>query len=1793
MNRNLTYCQKYRLLLWKDIKLQLANVVELVMIILLFALMPIIFTIGTKVARSVFPPDIEVEKTPGPKSVNTSLFEKLYFTPNNGILEQLINQLANISGIKDVDVYDSNTELYLNLMTNKKAMGIAFPSEWHDIKSCPKVLNITIFMPLSIKRKDFKYFESGFLLLQERMSQIFIYHRNAGKEKIPRVLMNHFPYPLYVPNHYAQSAKAMTYLTLTSFFLPCITIAKYVVAEKERRQKAILSAMGFGNSVHWLAWYTKSMLLLIPCVMIMIIIFAIGSVYEFSNLICLILIFIVYVHSLVLFAFFVSSFFSKSLSAVVATLLIYLATGIPFLIVGAEDSSVASQTAASFGLNSALFYILASVATMEMQSVGLQWHTMDSTASNGHKLSIVAHMLIMFAISWIELLICLYVEALRPGEFEVPQPWNYPCQKRYWCPHRYVSSVFHQGPLLPLSKKSSNGNSPITSPLGQPFTNLDDRTQENFENVPINSKIGVEIRSLSKNFGYRNIVRNLFLNAHENEITALVGHKGSGKTTTIMMLCGILQPTTGTALINGYDIVSEPKLAKSSLGICPQHSVLFKGMSARDHIYFFSRIKGYTKKEAMLESNIYINKLSLLNFQRRDAMKLSPGNQRRLSLACALCAGSKVILCDEPSSGLDAVGRHELWRFLQKEKRGRTILVTTQILEEGEILADRIAIMNDGQILCFGTLGYIKQLQFASFTLSCQMAPNSKAEKLTDLIMLYMTTTTPLFRGSNVNYKLPRCKMNRFPELFQQLENNKKSLDVVSFGVSDTSLDGIYLSLDYGQGLRNRGGADPEDKDKADFSLQTEKSVRSKERATSSLVRYQQTVESSSKSEFQNDSILKPKASIYPIETWEPKNRRKGSCMAQWQAMIIKKTNYIASRALIFIIILIIPLLYGVVVLWTASLEKCTRQTDIPPVLPLSLDYYSYDDMTVLLEIDNDLYKSAGDAYVKSVKEPATVQRIRSIFSYLLKASPLVRRDIRRKYVSGATFNNLSTVTAWFNSDAFEHSAPIAMNLVYNALGKAVLGENDFSIFVNRGDLHDFVFKDIISRTKRRSKRQNDPDYEDYPDYETQEDDNIVIKPSTSTTPADNYDSLYKPGDGNQLAAQLSILEASSTLLNEKGKRKQLLGSLLIITAYIALALSIFSVFVTKERVQYLKLQQEIYGVTLSHFWLTHFLGDLLIFAIYMVALTISIYHLTKWYQVFIMLLLIGFACLPFVYLCSFLFRQPTSAFAGNFTILVMTGGLLFYILYMFKLLTDVNFRTVFAILPMYVGAFGLFKCLASREYCDREVLPPIDDLDCKFGSCNVFCACKPENNWIEVWLLIIHCLVWFLFLWFSTFGYEIGYRFKQKQSNRNWNISEKNIRVLDEEKRVSQIPKYEHDEYPIIVDQVTKKYCRTKAVQLVSFAIRPADCFGLLGARGAGKTSIFRMIAGETNMTNGNIYVRGKSLREHRKAAKMEVGYCPQGDTAFKFLTGRQVLRIYCLLHGVPKKDIKTVSEQIAIEFGFKDQLDKQIRTYSGGNRRKLNIALAIDCGSVICLDESNGYVDPTARRFICQKLEAVKKSGRPVLLTTQSMEEANALCSTVGLLVSGTMMFVGSLQQLRSEVTNTIMIRLKVNASAEEQKGNIQQVMTDMEELFPLATLREFLGNYLIYNINNNVTTLSNLFYQMEKLRDKGKLEDYSITQVSLNEIYKILDEEDDPKLIDLDPTENSEGSDDKQSQRKNIESDTDTRKEKDERKRVEKEDINKQKSNENKQQFKKRPTTSSESTDSDDMVVKKGGK
>ncbi|XP_017060748.1 retinal-specific phospholipid-transporting ATPase ABCA4 isoform X2 [Drosophila ficusphila] len=1258
MRPHLSFRQKYQLLLWKDMKLQFASVAELVAIFILAALMPVLITIGRKVSKSLFRYEVEVEKAPGPKILDTCVFRDLYYSPYNGLVEKLVFELSNSSECFGYEGFDTTRELHLKMIENKEAAGIAFPHEWATIQTYPDYLNFTLYMPLNLKKRHSGYFESGFLMIQERLSRLFIQFKSSRgrhRKNIAKVRMNHFPYPRYVPNYYANSAIAVTYTILISFFLPCITIVKYIVAEREYQQKAVLNTMGFRNSIHWLAWYTKSMILLILCVLLILTIFAIGSIYEFSNHVCLFIVLLAYCHSLVLFAFFVSAFFSRSYWAAVLALLLYVATALPYVIVGDRHSSLASQTAACFGLNSALFYILQSVAKMEKQSVGIQWYTMAKTASRGHKLSIVAHMTIMLVTSCVELLVCLYIEEVRHGGFGVPQPWYYPFQRRYWFSRRFG---LKKDPLLPISKPSARSGY---------FATSDDRYRSlTTEKVPIGKIPIVEVRNLNKQFKNRVVVKDLTFNMYENEITALLGHNACGKTTTILMLCGMLSPTSGTAVINGYDIVKERKFAKASLGICAQHSVLFKGLTVYDHIYFFSRLKGYATHDARMETEMYIRKLNLAAFSRVDALKLSSGNQRRLSLACALCGGSKVIFCDEPSSGLDPRGRHDLWRLLQKEKQGRAVLMTTHLMEEAEILGDRIAIMSNGELRSFGTLGFLKQIHNASFTLYVEMGLNCKLDKLTDLVTHVASASEPVIRGPDVTFKLPRNMIGKFSVLFHLLEINKKILDVVSFDFSDASLEEIILSLDPEHEPRPRGGAD---EDKNSFGTQTDlvdrAAARAERRRARELAR-QAASSTSSQAKPEPEPKEPPKSNLIrkPSEQSRPKPeltfRGRASVMGLCQAMMMKKAYYTRYHFGLFLLILFIPLIFFFIVLATSEYERGNKLIVEPTVMELSLNYYSYDDMIILLEVDDRFFKKEGQGYVEAVKKPAQVEKIKSIFAHLFKAPPLVRRDIRRKYVCGASFNDSSTITAWFNSNAFEHSAPIALNLVYEAIGKAATG-SAFNIFVHRGHLDEsHMAKSTL--TKHRSKRQDNVDYEDYEDYEFREEDNPSINDFNKTLKNPSYNSIT-PSDV-QIIPHMSVSESRSVFYNERESMYLIFAAIIIIIAYLALALSSFAIFVTEERVQQMKMQQDLQSLSPGCFWFTHFIWDYFICAFYMMALTLAIYQDTIWYQSLIIFLLIGFACLPFIYLCSLLFKKPATAFVMNFTIQLVTGGILFCFLF-------------------------------------------------------------------------------------------------------------------------------------------------------------------------------------------------------------------------------------------------------------------------------------------------------------------------------------------------------------------------------------------------------------------------------------------------------------------------------------------------------------------------------------------------
>lgn len=216
--------------------------------------------------------------------------------------------------------------------------------------------------------------------------------------------------------------------------------------------------------------------------------------------------------------------------------------------------------------------------------------------------------------------------------------------------------------------------------------------RQDFEADPDNRHAGVRVMNLRKVYANQNVaVHGLTMNMFEDQITVLLGHNGAGKTTTMSVLTGMLRPSTGTAIINGYDIRKSMDKARESLGLCPQHNILFDDMTVGEHLEFYCRLKGLDGAEVTKEVNRYVKLLDFESKINALSSTLSGGMKRKLSVGIALCGGSKVVLCDEPSSGMDPAARRSLWDLLQMEKKGRTILLSTHFMDEADILGDRIA----------------------------------------------------------------------------------------------------------------------------------------------------------------------------------------------------------------------------------------------------------------------------------------------------------------------------------------------------------------------------------------------------------------------------------------------------------------------------------------------------------------------------------------------------------------------------------------------------------------------------------------------------------------------------------------------------------------------------------------------------------------------------------------------------------------------------------------------------------------------------------------------------------------------------------------------------------------------------------------------------------------------------------------------------------------------------------------------------------------------------------------------
>jgi len=220
----------------------------------------------------------------------------------------------------------------------------------------------------------------------------------------------------------------------------------------------------------------------------------------------------------------------------------------------------------------------------------------------------------------------------------------------------------------------------------------------------------IEARGLSKRFqdkkrGEIRAVDNVSFTCQPGKIYGLLGANGAGKTTTLRMLATILEPTDGTAVVCGYDVVEQPEMVRANVGFLSTATALYPRLTAQELVEYFGRLNGLDEATLKKRVDDIFNRLDMKGFRDRRCDKLSTGMKQKTSIARTLVHDPPVMIFDEPTTGLDVMTARTIITFISDcRDRGKAIIFSTHIMSEVERLCDHIGIIHDGKILADGTV---------------------------------------------------------------------------------------------------------------------------------------------------------------------------------------------------------------------------------------------------------------------------------------------------------------------------------------------------------------------------------------------------------------------------------------------------------------------------------------------------------------------------------------------------------------------------------------------------------------------------------------------------------------------------------------------------------------------------------------------------------------------------------------------------------------------------------------------------------------------------------------------------------------------------------------------------------------------------------------------------------------------------------------------------------------------------------------------------------------------------------
>uniref|UniRef100_A0A8C5FDV1 ABC transporter domain-containing protein n=1 Tax=Gadus morhua TaxID=8049 RepID=A0A8C5FDV1_GADMO len=1622
---------------------------------------------------------------------------------------------------------------------------------------------------------DLRYIWGGFAYLQDMLDSGVA--RAHGSTPLVGVYAQQMPYPCYVNDGFLRSlASSLPLLMTLAWIFSVALIVKGIVQEKEARLKETMRIMGLRTSIHWLTWAFSSMLPLAVSAALLAVLLKYGSVLYYSDPTLVFVFLLAFCTATVTQCFLISVFFSKANLAAACAGLVYFVLYLPYVLCYAWKDSMRFGAKVSLLSCVAFGYGCENLSKYEEQGLGIQWSNIAQSPEEGTRYSFLVSILMMLLDALLYWTLTCYIENVFPGQYGIPKPWYFLVTRSYWC--GTTSAFPHIAPLF------SKGY---------------------LEKPPPDMKAGVSIQNLVKIYktGKKLAVDGLSVDFYENQITSFLGHNGAGKTTTMSILTGLFPPTSGTALIHGLDIHTDMDAIRKHLGMCPQHNVLFNDLTVEEHVYFYARLKGLSRAEVAAEMDQMIADVGLPHKRKDLSKNLSGGMQRKLSVAIAFVGGSKIVILDEPTAGVDPYARRGIWELLLKYKQGRTIILSTHHMDEADILGDRIAIISHGKMRCCGSSmflkkvfgrGYYLTLVIILFWCDSDSRPQEKEARSGSsssdegigsqtwinsdpsdvaavgvLVRRHVPGAVYLESiGQEVTFILPYAgaKDGSFATLFKDLDLEMGTLGLTSYGISDTTLEEIFLKVAEDTGV--------------DVETQGRTLLLNHPIGHIPLMFLTHVC-------MTNDTTPPPPPPP-PLSTLSPPSRLipdpkmagvpdgKGSAVVggselirrQFLALFVKRFHH-ARRSrkgliaqvvmpVVFVCMCLIfsliappfaeyprlelqPWMYGLQTTFFSNDQpknlavnrivdslvnnpgfgtRCMPGNPIPnlPCVPQSSDWFTPQvDQSVIDILANTTLADPSPSCQCSTPQrtvmlpdcppgaggmppPRRVQDTtdtllnltgRNVTDFLLKTYE--NQGKTRYFVYGGISvgesNSQASLTESQIQSAFaELRTILKTSQVAMFVFLTICSQNLFPPPPPPPNTHTHTHTHTLTHLLYFVWFYNQG-WHGVVSFLGVADNAILRGGLNDSLDRRSYGLSVSSHPLNLTKEQLSYVFLAATSTN-------LVVSICVIFAMSFIPAS-FVLFLIQERVNKAKHLQFVSGVNPSIYWVANFAWDMCNYAVpCVIVILIFLCFQQEAYvsppnlpALVLLLFMYGWAITPMMYPFTFIFSVPSTAYVVLTCINLFIGINGSVATFFMELFDDESVARINDIVKQVLLIFPHF-CLG-RGLIDMAKNEAMANLYSSFGEDRF----KDPLGWDMVGrnlcAMAIQGAVMFIFTLLIQYNFFCKPRAAGGKSLSQDQEEDEDVAL--ERQRVLQGPAQQEDLLRII--DLTKVPCPNR-LAVLSLPL----CFGLLGINGAGKTTTFKMLTGDIPVSGGEAYLNGYSIRSEMSLVHQNMGYCPQFDGIDDLLTGREHLQFYARLRGVPEKEVAMVAEWGIQKLGLVKYSNKSAGTYSGGNKRKLSTAMAlIGCPPVIFLDEPTTGMDPKARRFLWDCILSILKDGRSVILTSHSMEECEALCTRMAIMVNGRFKCLGSIQHLKSRFGDGYTVVVRVGGSPPA----LAPVEHFIQEGFPGCVLKEKHHNTLQYQLPYRQGALAAVFGQFTRRQQQLGIEDYSVSQTTLDQV------------------------------------------------------------------------------------------